>query len=320
MLSSGILDLALGLIFTFLAVSLAAGSVTEILSSILKWRAHTLYQGIKDLLNDPNFDALAREVYKHGLINPLGDGTNASSASWRARWVNGPAYIEPDQFAAALLDILKIHNDAPGPVATPWFAASPGPAAALKQAVEARLAGNDQLKNMMHGIIDRAKGEEDKVRKELSSWFDHSMDRVSGSYKRWSQAWAFIFAFLLAILLNISAIDIVQSLWQRPIDTKFIAEIKENPNVSDVLNELHTLPIGWPIVADTTPATTMSIGTFFRRSPWCWDWTRISGWIITALATLFGAPFWFDTLQQFVRLKGTGPSPAEKKANTGAAA
>jgi hypothetical protein len=46
----------------------------------------------------------------------------------------------------------------------------------------------------------------------------------------------------------------------------------------------------------------------------------IGGWVIAAIATLFGAPFWFDTLQQIIRLKGAGPSPAEKQEKTGAAA
>ena len=46
----------------------------------------------------------------------------------------------------------------------------------------------------------------------------------------------------------------------------------------------------------------------------------VVGWLITALATLFGAPFWFDALQQFVRLKGAGPSPQEKQDKTGASA
>jgi len=40
----------------------------------------------------------------------------------------------------------------------------------------------------------------------------------------------------------------------------------------------------------------------------------------TALSTLFGAPFWFDLLQNFIRLKGTGPSPVEKVDGKGAAA
>jgi hypothetical protein len=42
--------------------------------------------------------------------------------------------------------------------------------------------------------------------------------------------------------------------------------------------------------------------------------------VITALATLFGAAFCFDALQQIIRVKGAGPSPAEKSKDKGAAA
>src|ERR1700692_3288232 len=102
MLSSGILDFAIGIVFTFLAVSLAAGAATEALSSILKWRSRTLIKGVQDLLNDKDFTLLASQVYQHGLINPRGDGTN--QPSWWARWRKSPAYIDSNHFAAALLD------------------------------------------------------------------------------------------------------------------------------------------------------------------------------------------------------------------------
>ena len=39
----------------------------------------------------------------------------------------------------------------------------------------------------------------------------------------------------------------------------------------------------------------------------------IVGWVITALATLFGAPFWFDALQKITNLRGAGAKPNEKK-------
>jgi hypothetical protein len=42
------------------------------------------------------------------------------------------------------------------------------------------------------------------------------------------------------------------------------------------------------------------------------------GWLITAVAALFGAPFWFDALQSIIRLKGAGPSPDEKATNRAA--
>ena len=49
------------------------------------------------LVNDPNFTGLAKELYQHALISPLGPG-GADPAK------NAPAYIDKMQFAEALLD------------------------------------------------------------------------------------------------------------------------------------------------------------------------------------------------------------------------
>jgi len=193
-------------------------------------------------------------------------------------------------------------------------AAQQDPVAALKAAVDAKMppqngagrqpgaapaAPNAQIRNMLHGIIDRAVGDEDAIRKELATWFDNAMDRVSGAYKRTAQLWSFIFALVIAVALNVSAIDVAMSLWNHPVDTTALAGIKESDlqgmlNNLTALHQKMALPIGWPL-ADC--------------SHW---WTLPFGWLITALASLFGAPFWFDALQQIVRLKGSGPSPAEK--------
>jgi hypothetical protein len=180
MLSSGILDFAIGIVFTFLAVSLAAGAATEALSSIIKWRSRTLIKGVQDLLNDKDFTLLASQVYQHGLINPRGDGTN--QPSWWARWRKSPAYIDSNHFAAALLDTLKNppppSDGAPAPAPAPALAPTPTPAPEsppapapgaagaaaaaaildLKNAVAGQLANNPQLKQMLDGIIERAEG------------------------------------------------------------------------------------------------------------------------------------------------------------------
>jgi hypothetical protein len=83
------------------------------------------------------------------------------------------------------------------------------------------------------------------------------------------------------------------------------------------------MPIGWPSAGSgaapsAADASASAWMFFFHHTPSDWDWTRIGGWLITAFATVFGAPFWFDALQQIVRLKGSGPSPAEKGTNAAA--
>jgi hypothetical protein len=42
--------------------------------------------------------------------------------------------------------------------------------------------------------------------------------------------------------------------------------------------------------------------------------THTFGWLLTIIAISLGAAFWFDTLNRFVNIRGTGPAPAEKKA------
>jgi hypothetical protein len=59
-----------------------------------------------------------------------------------------------------------------------------------------------------------------KFRNELARWFDNAMDRLSGVYKRKTQAWSFALALIMAAVLNVSAIDVGLALWQRPIALK----------------------------------------------------------------------------------------------------
>jgi hypothetical protein len=59
-----------------------------------------------------------------------------------------------------------------------------------------------------------------------------------------------------------------------------------------------------------------------RRCPVGWDsfpprlelsrdsFIPLVGWLLTASSALFGAPFWFDLLQKFVQLRGTGGKPS----------
>lgn len=61
--------------------------------------------------------------------------------------------------------------------------------------------------------------------------------------------------------------------------------------LNDELNKLG-LPIGWP------EGTTINLVTIF-------------GWLLTALAVSLGAPFWFDLLSKFIRIRGSGTPPPE---------
>jgi hypothetical protein len=275
MFSSTILDVAVGLIFAFLAVSLVASAATEALASILNWRGKTLLDGVQSLLNDKDLSGFAHEIYNHALTNPTSDGTTAAKASPRVM----PSYIDPKLFAGALIDVIE---------------KSAGAGATIEQGIAA--IPDLQLRAALQGMYDRVGGDADRFHKAIEGWFDSSMDRVSGTYKRYTQLVAFVIGLLAAAVLNIDAVHVAKALWQQPMvaGTFHVAP----PDSATILEQLNNfgLPIGWGKV-DLTVGNLLII---------------LTGWLITAVATLFGAPFWFGALQGIGQLRSSGPRPADK--------
>jgi hypothetical protein len=278
------LDIAIGLMFTFLAISLIASTATEAVSSAMSWRADTLFKGVKDLLNDQQFTGLARQVYNHGLVNALSKGDAKTAADLSVK----PSYIDPKQFASALIDVVELDPNAN--------------ISQLKTSIDDKIQ-DQQLKDVLNGIVDRTNGNLNRIHDEIAAWFNQGMERISGSYKRKTQLWSLIIALIIAILLNIDAIRIAEALWNQPMLLKGLAPPQQTGETAkqalDQLNDLH-IPFGWNDGA---------LKDFFKELNWLYV---IPGWVISAIATLFGAPFWFDTLQRFVKLRGTGSNPAEK--------
>lgn len=339
MFNSAVLDLATGLIFCFLSVSLATGAIVEAIASLLAIRARTLRKGIGQLLNDNSFSGLAKEIYAHAAVNPRGDGTDASASASNRK---NPAYIDRQLFGQAMLDILKISPEVADAANNPNAPLGKPTVAALKTAVDAALkaaataqgktAPDDQLQKLLYGIIERSHGDPDKIKQEMIAWFDNAMDQVSGWYKRWTQWVALLVALILAAGLNIDSIGVAKTLWLQPtLADKLIAD--KDLKADQAINKLNAaIPIGWPNglgqkVAPTeagskqdkdTKKDKENVTTIAFTGP---DWgIAFLGWLITALSTLFGAPFWFDLLQTVIRLKGSGPSPVEKVDGKGASA
>jgi hypothetical protein len=326
MLNSAVLDVALGVVFAFLAVSLITSTLVEAVNTLFKTRANTLLAGIKALVNDPQFTGLAEQLYQHAAINPRG--------SIAAPTTKLPAYIDKQQFANALMDITNLST-----VQAAAAMAGTVPTIADLQA-EADKITDPQIRALLTGIIARTGGKIDAIKAELANWFDGAMDRVGGAFKRWTQLYSFVIALAVSAVINVDTIHLTTQLWEHPM----IADALKPPatttattldqqlaNAGVTSRYLQAnLPIGWPpghffqsvVTADDTPATPSAAAPL----QYAWAWTswamvgQVAGWLATAIATLFGAPFWFDALQGIIRLKGAGPSPAEKANGRAAAA
>ena len=274
MLNSTVLEVAIGMVFSFASVALIASAVNEAIASVLGWRSKTLLTGVKDLLNDGKFSGLARDVYNHALVNPRSDGTAQTEAHLTSR----PSYIDANNFALALVTCIQ---------------SVPGDFAALGNDIDG--LPNPQLKRLLKGFYGQAVGDSAVLHRHLASWFDAAMNRVSGSYKRRSQWMCFLIGLVIAALFNLDAFHLFASLWAHPT---LVTSLGTAPvaQAADAMDKLMILPIGW---ASFPPKA---------------DWGLLAqgvGWLVTASAALFGAPFWFDIMQQLLKinLRGTGKKP-----------
>src|SRR5437868_2780333 len=105
MFGSMILEVAIGLIFVYLFLSLVCLAAKEGLEALMKKRAIDLERGIRELLNDPEGQGLAKGLYEHPLIDGLFKGKFEEQKGGHF-WTNLPSYIPAKDFALALVDVV----------------------------------------------------------------------------------------------------------------------------------------------------------------------------------------------------------------------
>jgi hypothetical protein len=334
MFGSETLELAIGMVFVFLLVSMICTAVREGIEAWLKTRAAYLEHGIRELLHDTSAEGLAKALYEHPLISSLYEGkyTPAPSHAKRGLLPGGrllPSYIPSRSFALAMMDLA-----ARGPA----DASTSGPAAAplSVQAIRDNIASiqNPAVQRVLLTALDAAGDDLDRVRKNVEAWFDSGMDRVSGWYKRSTQIVLLLIGLFVAVVLNVNAITIFSYLSHNDTARKVIVASAGNATTDSAylhrtleqnraaLDSLR-LPIGWdkyrlgafPGTKDSvaiTDAKGRKTGyRYFTLRPWETVFQPLLGWLIIALAATLGAPFWFDVLNRLIVLRST-VKPHEK--------
>ena len=192
MFGSQVIDVAIGMIFVYLLLSLVCSAANELIETILKNRAKKLEEGIRSLLNN---EALANQVYNHTLVSALYTKTKGK-----------PSYIPSRTFALALLNVVA-------PDATKTGAGA-DPVQAVRDAVSNLPAGHAaaSIKDALLALIDDAQGDINKLRANIQNWYDGAMDRVSGWYKRRVHVIIVILGLLVTIGLNVDSIAIFKAL------------------------------------------------------------------------------------------------------------
>lgn len=281
MFGSTILDVAIGIVFIYLLVSLVISAVNELIAALLKSRANNLSKGIQVLLQDPSQNGWAARLYEHPLIASLSTPNSK------------PSYIPSRTFALALLDLIA-----------PATTDGTRTVADLKTGL-ANLPG--PLQRTLTTLLEEAQHDVERLKKQIEIWFNNGMDRASGWYKRKTQWIQFFLGLTLVILLNIDSVHIGRALFavNSPMRASLVESAKSfvaqpggiNRPMKDVVEAISaaSLPIGW--------------SEFPKPNQWP---TLVLGWLITAFAVSLGAPFWFDLLNKFVNVRSSGKAPEEE--------
>ncbi len=312
MFGSQILEVAIGLVLVYSILSLICSAVNEWITSRLGMRAKCLEKAIINIFNDPEKKGKAREFYDHPLIKGLMDVEKL------------PSYISSSTFALAFLDVVAPSDTAAG---IKTFADVKDTISKLPVC---------EIRSVLLSFFSTAQENLANVRKDIESWFDVAMERVSGWYKRKTQWVILIISFGVSGFLNVDSFMIANTLLRDDALRALVVasaqtavkNTQSDPNAAagnnptsgqnavtkNNIGELHAelqklnLPIGW--VKSGLKDDPRMLPDLYDIRGWVY---KIIGIIFTALAISQGAPFWFDLLNKFVNLRGAGVKPKVEK-------
>jgi hypothetical protein len=283
----------------------ACTALRELFEVFLKNRSGFLHQGIVELLHDP---ALTKDLYEHPLINSLYHSPYVTAKERK----DLPSYIPSRSFALAVLDMAARGRDSASAAAA-GIGAPVMSIATIRQNIS--LLGNSKVQRVILSAIDTSEGDLNRVQEAIETWFNSSMDRVSGWYKRRSQLILIVLGIAMAAVVNVDTMRLAVSFYKDPSQRQAAVAmagsfIKEPPPGAQ---PAPANPANAPATTATaTPADVAALWTRLDSLSLPIGWPdpglglmRIFGWLLTGLAVSLGAPFWFDLLSKFMTVRST---------------
>jgi len=277
-------DVAIGLILMYLVLSLICTTVNEYIATALKLRATTLADGIKKLIDDP---VLHQAFSDHGLV----DGTKAALGT------RLPSYMDGRTFAMAILGSL----DSTKPI--PAFDD-------IKHALQHMADSN--IRDTLLAQVVLASGDIQALRDNVAGWFDQTMERVGGAYKKTLKLMSLLVGLALAAIINADTMSVATALWRDPTLRTQLTDAASHAQLTAPGGDaalrasiastrtFRPLPIGWHLDSDDGSEKT-SVAWFWLQ--------KVFGLVLTGIALSLGAPFWFDLLSKFMNVRGSGEKP-----------
>jgi hypothetical protein len=325
------LDVAVGLLFIYLVLALVCSTVNESISAYLGLRARLLNAGILNLLSASPARTkagveTAKSVYEHplvqGLIRPSRSSDPIDPTKKTKLWQKPPypSYLPSRTVIAALIDLAQ---DAEAKLDQVDQEEADAARARIKKAekgLETSLAAipNAKLSEAMLALYRSTGGKAEEFQHAAEQWFDDSMERVSGWYRRQVQWMLFGIATVVVVVLNADTLSTARVLWRddaarSAIVVKAEAAARQgDPNNVQIDKAVKGLdvPLGWDFKRGDQPTQI--------PNDWLAVFAKLAGLALTIGAVMLGAPFWFDLLSKVARIRATGaPPPASDSTRSG---
>ena len=306
MLDSIALNVIISLVFIYTLYSLLVTTLNEIIASFLNLRAKTLEKGIRRMLTDngSKVNSIVDQFYKQPLIKYLGEDNTKK-----------PSYLTSSSFSNALVHLC---ND--------LAAGAPNTQSQLLSGIQEIKKVNVETGKYLETLYNDAAGDLVKFKELSETWFNDTMDRATGWYKKQTQKITLLVAFIVALSFNVDTIGIVKNLSANP---KLATEVVEMADKYAVARETNTNVLKDKSNNKENKEADEQIRTSFTNAQKLvtknsdiqnansilglgWDDIKkeevllsVFGCLLTALAISLGAPFWFDLLSKLMQLRGS---------------
>jgi hypothetical protein len=334
-----ILDLVVGIIFVYFLLSIISSSGVEIFLTGMRARAKLLEEWLSKIFDkmitqpDGTELTLAQAIMDHCSITALNRRRKSSD------------YIDAKNFTSALIEKITFDPENPKSVAkdiNDFIVALNKTSALSTEFQRVLLIYANEAKDTYKALTEKTVSEIELFRGKVENWFDSSMDRMTGTLKRrYSRPATFAVAVVVTLVLNADSIALAKYLYSNPeARTRIAMQAYDATKDTALIRQVQQMKIN----SDTSSAGAMTVEEFKNRMikkitdidkakqglndvmPLTWKrgefrnedgkfsyrllFSKISGLLVTVLAIMMGAPFWFDLLNKISNLRGTGAKPA----------
>ncbi|MEO6455154.1 MAG: hypothetical protein ABIN97_13825 [Ginsengibacter sp.] len=334
-----ILDLVVGIIFVYFLLSIISSSAIEIILAGLNARASLLKEWLFKIFDKPVTQPdgtslkLGQAIMDHCSVTSL---TKAGKST---------SYIDAKNFASALLEKITFDPENPKSVAKDidgFIAAIDKTSVLSTEFQRVLLTYANEAKDTYKALSEKTVSEIELFRGKIENWYDSSMERVTGALKkRYSRPATFVVAVIVTGLLNADSIALSKYLYSNTeARTKIAMQAYDATKDTGLVRQIQQMKAN----TDSSSKDAMSLQeikniitkkiTDIDKAkqglsdviPLTWKGnemedgngnfsallliSKITGLLVTILAIMMGAPFWFDTLNKISNIRSTGARPA----------